>query len=55
MDNDLEAAISILRAEGYAVVIFNPEELDGAPSDIVELIMVQRGWDAISNLRPMKR
>lgn len=55
MDRDLKAAVSILRGEGYAVVIFTPDELDGAPPGIVESVMTLLGWDAISDLRPRKK
>jgi len=55
MDRDLKDAISMLRGEGYAVVIFTPDELDGAPPGIVESVMIVRGWDAISDLRPRKK
>ena len=55
MDRDLKDAISMLRGEGYAVVIFTPDELDGAPASVVEYVMVKRGWDAISDLRPARK
>ena len=55
MDRDLKDAISMLRGEGYAVVIFTPDELDGAPPGIVESVMTVRGWDAISDLRPASK
>ena len=35
---------------GYAVAIFNPEELRGADPDEVAEIMVERGWAAIDTL-----
>lgn len=43
-------ALQELRLEGYAVVIFAPSELNGAPADQVEDIMVARGWNAIEDL-----
>lgn len=55
MDRDLKDAISMLRGEGYAVVIFTPDELDGAPPGIVESVMTLLGWDAISDLRPVRK
>ena len=40
-----------LREEGFAVVIFDPEELNGASPKHVEAALVEYGWDAISALR----
>lgn len=36
--------------EGYAVAVFNPEELRGANPDEVAEIMIERGWNAIDTL-----
>ena len=44
------AAIQSLRDQGYAVVLFNPEELVGAPARKVEDRMCERGWEAIDYL-----
>lgn len=43
-------ALRELRDAGYAVAIFTPSELEGAPADQVENIMVGRGWSAIHDL-----
>jgi len=40
-----------LRIRGYAVVVFTPDELAGASQDTVEDLMIQRGWDAIEDLK----
>lgn len=40
-----------LRIRGYAVVVFTPEELAGASQDTVEERMIERGWDAIEDLK----
>lgn len=48
---DTTAFIQDLHANGYAVCIFNPEELNGADRKLVEEAMCQRGWDAINDLR----
>lgn len=40
-----------LRVRGYAVVVFTPDELEGASQDQVEDLMIQRGWDAIEDLK----
>ena len=43
-----------LRDMGCAVSCFMPEELGEADPDLVEDIMVERGWDAIASLQPAK-
>jgi len=43
-----ECTIDELRDAGYAIVIFTPEELDGADPDRVEENLVSTGWDIIS-------
>ncbi len=42
------AIINGLRARGYAVTVFNPVELSGLDSSIVESAMVDAGNDAIA-------
>ena len=42
--------IRALRDDGFAVVVFTPEELNGADSDQVEEVMIERGWNAIDSL-----
>ena len=44
------ATIQSLRDQGYAVVLFNPEELAGAPAHKVEDRMCDGGWEAIDYL-----
>ena len=41
-----------LKRQGYAVVVFTPEELEGAESDRVEDRLIELGWDIISDLKP---
>lgn len=36
-----------LQSKGYAVVVFTPEELDGAPRHLVEDSLIEAGWDII--------
>lgn len=48
--NEDWAVINKFRAAGHAVVIFNPEELRGAPADDVEERLVELGWDVIDAL-----
>jgi hypothetical protein len=33
-----------LREEGYAVIIWTPEELGDCPTDVMEDISIERGW-----------
>lgn len=50
MNQNQVEALQELRNQGYAVAIFSPSELEGAPADEVENIMVGRGWSAIHDL-----
>lgn len=43
-----------LRHEGYAVCVFNPEELADADPKHVEDLMCERGWQAIETLQEDK-
>ena len=36
---------------GYAVVAFNPEELEGADPDKVTNRLIELGWDVIQGLK----
>ncbi len=45
-----EDSVKDLRAAGYAVVIFNPDELCGVPPDRIEDIGIERMNNAISDL-----
>lgn len=40
-----------LREEGYAVVLFNPEELDTAEPERVEDRLIELGWDVINDMQ----
>lgn len=61
MNNELasdawrQAMLSIqqLRDHGYAVVIFNPEELSGCPADDLESALISEAWDAIDHINAM--
>ena len=46
-------AIDELKTLGYAVVLFNPDELEGADPDRVEDRLVELGWDVIFDLKPV--
>lgn len=47
-------AIEDLRSEGFAVVVFYPQELGGADPDQVQDLMIERGWNAIDTLKDPK-
>ena len=38
-----------LRDEGYAVIIWTPEELGDCPVDEIEDISIERGWEVIGH------
>lgn len=40
-------SVDWLRDNGYAVIIWTPEELAGAPVHKVEDACIESGWDAI--------
>jgi predicted fused transcriptional regulator/phosphomethylpyrimidine kinase len=44
--------IQELKDQGYAVVLFNPDELEGAEADRVEDRLIEMGWDVIYDLKP---
>ena len=46
------SGVDYLRAKGYAVVVFTPEELAGARRNRVEDRLVELGWEVIANLKP---
>ena len=45
-------AAAVARAQGYAGVIFTPEELEGASVNLVQNRLVELGWEVISDLKP---
>ena len=47
----LKKAIADLRSNGYAVVIFNPDELDGCPAEELESNLVSLAWDEIDHIK----
>ena len=46
-----DMTIEELRAEGYAVIVWTPEELDGASPRRVEDRSIELGWDVIDVLK----
>lgn len=49
---DEQSAIQRLRDRGFAVVVFNPDELEGGEAEVVETRLVELGWDVIQGLMP---
>lgn len=47
MTKDQIAVLQDLAAEGYAVVVFTPDELQGVKPDKLVSAMVSYGWDVI--------
>lgn len=47
MNAEQAAVIESLRAEGFAVTVFTPDELGDADPDQVQDKMTERGWQAI--------
>lgn len=50
MTNEQQAAINQLRAEGYAVVIWTPEEIGWADIDQLEDLTISRGNDYLESV-----
>lgn len=50
MTKEQREALDQLRRDGHAVVVFNPDELQGANPDSVEERMCVHGWDVIGSL-----
>lgn len=45
-------ALKSLRSKGYAVVVFDSEELAGATPRLLEDALVEQAWDIINELKP---
>lgn len=52
MTQEQMKVIDELKTQGYAVVLFAPEELEGAEADRVEDRLIEMGWDVIFDLKP---
>jgi hypothetical protein len=46
---DFERAVQKMQSFGYAIVVFSPEELEGADPTRVEDLMIERGWEVVSS------
>lgn len=51
MPTDPLKAIETLRAQGFAITLFHPEELQGADPRAVANAMEQEGTEAIADLK----
>lgn len=40
-----------MRDNGFAIVIFTPEELCGAEPDFIEERLIELGWDVIDSVK----
>ena len=40
-----------LREEGYAVIIWTPEEVKNTPIRVLEDLTIERGWEVIEQLK----
>ena len=40
-----------LRSDGYAVIIWTPEEIGDCPVNYVENISIERGWEVIEHYK----
>jgi len=47
--NRNDKTIRELRAEGYAVIVWTPEELGNCPTDEIEDLSIERGWSVIEH------
>jgi hypothetical protein len=51
MNKEQREIIEQLRHEGYAVIVWSPEELEGASRRHVEDRSVELGWEVIEALK----
>ena len=51
MTEQQQKAVSDLRSEGHAVIVWTPAELQGADPGRIEDRSVELGWDVIAQLR----
>lgn len=47
MNYEWRKALDAMRRDGYAVVVFNPEELKGVRADLIEGYLVSQGNEEI--------
>lgn len=52
--NEVAVLCSTLRDLGCAVIVFIPEELNGANPEQVEDLLIEKGWDVIDSLMPIE-
>ena len=51
MKDEWLKALQEMHSVGWAVVVFNPVELDGVPNERVEDSMIEAGWTCINILK----
>lgn len=51
MAQNTQETVEELREQGYCVIVFNPDELEGANPDKVADRLIELGWDVIETLR----
>lgn len=49
MTDEQQGVINQLRDEGYCVILWTPEELDGVHVDYLEDVVIERGNDFIAS------
>jgi len=49
MDNNDNKTMRELRDEGYAIILWTPEELGNCPTDEIEDLSIERGWSVIEH------
>ena len=53
MTAEQQRIIRELMNEGYAVIVWSPEELEGASAKHVQDRSIEVGWDIIAALKPV--
>jgi len=51
MNEEWKKALREMRHDGYAVIVWTPEELEGADSGLVEDRLIELGYDVIDCLK----
>ena len=49
--NYRDMTVRELREEGYAVIIWTPEEIENTPINVLEDLSIERGWEVIEQLK----
>jgi hypothetical protein len=46
-EDTVHAVMSWLKANGHCVVVFTPDEIDGADTEVMQDRMINAGWNVI--------